>query len=94
LLFVERFLSRFKLWKTPKSYLPSGLALELIVLFGARDKEGGGLSESIKTGEVHVSAIEQVKGAGLQSELVEKVDIVNVAAAVHSRCTPCWNWGE
>ena len=38
------------------------------------------MSDSIKTGEVHVRAIEQVKSAGLQPELVQKVDIVNVAA--------------
>jgi len=57
-----------------------GAQVELQVLFGARDKKRASLREQIETGEVHITAVEQIKRSRFQQHLVEKIDIVDLPA--------------
>ena len=54
--------------------------VELHILFGAGDEEGASLREDIEASEVHITAIEQVKRSGFGKQLVQQVDVVNLAA--------------
>src|SRR5437879_8308122 len=53
---------------------------ELHILFGASDEEGTSLSQDIQASEVHITAIEQVKRSGFGKQLVQNVDVVNLAS--------------
>jgi hypothetical protein len=54
--------------------------VKLRILFGAGDKEGARLSKQIEAHEIRVAAIEQVKDSPSGRELVEEVDIVDLAS--------------
>src|SRR5437879_12383825 len=53
---------------------------ELHILFGAGDEEGTSLGQEIQASEVHITAIEQVKRSGFGKQLVQNVDVVNLAS--------------
>ena len=53
--------------------------MKLEVALGSCDKEGGGLVNPVKAGEVEIAAIEDVEGSGLEHQLVEEIDVVNFA---------------
>lgn len=38
------------------------------------------MREDIKTSEVHITAIEQIKRSGFEKKFVQKVDVVDLAA--------------
>jgi len=53
-------------------------AVELRVLFGASDKEGTRLGEDGEARVIQIAPIEQVTGSGLQHQLVQQVDVVDL----------------
>ena len=50
------------------------------ILRGAPDEEGTSLREGIETSEFHIAAVEQVKRSSFQEQLVQNVDVVNLAS--------------
>ena len=52
---------------------------ELQSPLGADDKEGSCLCDEIETSEIEISSIHDVEGTRLENELVEPVDLVNIA---------------
>ena len=58
---------------------PRGKTLELEVALGPRDQEGRALINSVQAGEVQIAAIEDVESARLEDQLVEEIDVVNLA---------------
>ena len=58
-----------------------GATVALHVLFGARDEEGASLREDVEAGEVHLTAVEHVKGTGFQPQFGPQVDLVDLPAA-------------
>src|SRR6266853_1114702 len=55
--------------------------IELHILFGASDEEGTSLGEDIQASEVHITAIEQIKRSGFGKQLVQNVDVVDLASS-------------
>src|SRR5208283_157262 len=49
------------------------------VFFGSCDKEGHGLIDSVKPGEIEIAPIHEIEGTRFQEEIVENIDIVNFA---------------
>src|ERR1017187_9359102 len=60
-------------------YWPGVTAGAAEVFLGAGDEESGALVEPMQPGEVQIAAIHDVERAGLPSELVENVYVVNTA---------------
>ena len=54
--------------------------VELHILFGASNEEGTSLGEEMQASKVHMTAIEQVKRSGFGNQLVQNVDVVNLAS--------------
>jgi hypothetical protein len=54
-------------------------ASEPEVAFGSGDKEGRCLTDGIKATEIQISMIDNVKGAWFENQLIEDVDVVNLA---------------
>ena len=54
-------------------------ASEPEVAFGSGDEEGQCLMDSIKAIEIQISTIDNVKGSWLEAQLIEDVDVVNLA---------------
>jgi hypothetical protein len=54
-------------------------ASEPEVAFGSGDKEGRCLMDGIKATEIQIPTIDNVKGAWFESQLIEDVDVVNLA---------------
>ena len=54
-------------------------ASEAEVAFGSGDEEGQCLMDSIKAIEIQISTIDNVKGSWLEAQLIEDVDVVNLA---------------
>src|SRR4029077_6383076 len=53
---------------------------ELCVLLGARDEEGAPLGEPVQAAKVQVPAIDTVKSTGVGQQLIQKVNVVNLAS--------------
>ncbi len=49
------------------------------VAFGSGHKESRGVMNGIKTTEIQISTIEDVKGPGFEAQLIQEVDVVNLA---------------
>jgi len=56
-------------------------SLEPEVLLGASYEEGPAQMQAVESGEVQVTAIGDVEGAGGESQIVENVDLVNFASS-------------
>jgi hypothetical protein len=54
-------------------------ASEPEVAFGSGDEEGRCLTDGIKATEIQISTIDNVKGAWFENQLIEDVDVVNLA---------------
>ena len=54
-------------------------ASEAEVAFGSGDEEGRCLMDGIKAIEIQISTIDNVKGSWLEAQLIEDVDVVNLA---------------
>ena len=54
-------------------------ALEIEALFGPRNKEGGSEMQFVQACEIEVAAIHHIEGAGFEAELIQNVDLVNLA---------------
>ena len=53
--------------------------MKLEVALGSRDEEGRGLVNPVEAGEVEITAIEDVERPGFEDQLVEEIDVVNLA---------------
>jgi len=56
-------------------------APELEVAFGSGDEEGRCLMDGIKATEIQISTIDDVKGSWFEAQLIEDVDVVNLAVS-------------
>lgn len=53
-------------------------AFEPEVAFGSDDVEGHGLMNAIKAIEVQIPTVDDIEGSGLEDQLIEDMDIVNL----------------
>ena len=61
--------------------LAPGESPEVHTLFGTGHEERAGLIESRQTLEVDIAAIDDIEGASLGNELIENIDVVELAVA-------------
>ena len=54
-------------------------AIELHVFLGGGDQESTRLGEDVEVCEIDITAIEQIECSGLKKQLIEEIDVVNLA---------------
>jgi hypothetical protein len=52
---------------------------EARVLFRPRNKEGAVLVNAVQSGEVQIATVHHVEGTGIEDQVVEDIDVVNLS---------------